>query len=135
MKHTKSLEKLKSLFEAQSGIQLAVVYGSYARKDYTPNSDLDIHIIRNEELNFKSFIIELKQLFNDQLRYVLPVAQKEKVVLYFKDYPKIEISISNKTDKLKRDFIGSEITDIESAIIHIVEDSSEVQDLIGELEK
>lgn len=135
MKHTKSLEKLKSLLEAQSGIQLAVVYGSYARKDFTPNSDLDIHIIRNEELNFKSLVNELKQLFNDELRYVLPVAQKEKVVLYFKDYPKIEISISNKTDKLKRDFIGSEITDIESAIIHKAEDSSEVQDLIGELEK
>ena len=135
MKHTKSLEKLKSLFEAQPGIQLAVVYGSYARKDFTPNSDLDIHIIRNKQLNFKPFVNELKQLFKDQLRHVLPVTQKEKVVLYFKDYPKIEISISNKTDKLKRDFIGSEITDIESAIIFKVEDSSDVEELIGELKK
>ena len=99
MKHTKSLEKLKSLFEAQPGIQLAVVYGSYARKDFTPNSDLDIHIIRNKQLNFKPFVNELKQLFKDQLRHVLPVTQKEKVVLYFKDYPKIEISISNKNQK------------------------------------
>ena len=56
MKHKTSIIQLKKLISSTYGTELALVYGSYGRGDYNPNSDLDIHILTNGHYNESQFI-------------------------------------------------------------------------------
>jgi protein tyrosine/serine phosphatase len=64
---------------------------------------------------------------------MLNFKEKNKLVFYFTDQPKVEFSISNNTTKLRRDIIGSEIVDLEPCVLHINKNNPENRTLLNSL--
>lgn len=133
MTHEINIQKIKELIRHIKGIELAVVYGSYARKQQNPNSDLDIHLLSNDQFSNNELETGLADLFHGGILKMLSVSQKNKIVLYLSDAPKIEITINKEPSTLMRDLIGSEISDIDDCILFINENNDTVKQLCSEL--
>ncbi len=118
MTHWENLNKLKILFPFIKGIDAAVLYGSYARNDAKVNSDVDIQIIINNEFEISAFIQQIKNNFHeDDVLTINYVSLRSKVVLYFKNMPKIEFALCSSINELKRNYFGSEVTSVNDTIL------------------
>lgn len=117
MKQLKIIDKLAKLFPKISGIQASLLYGSFGRNQGTPNSDVDIQLIVDKEFNTKEFIDLVQIEFQSEIFSIYEISQRNKVVAYFKQQPKVEFAICRKIDEIVRDYQGSEITTITHTIL------------------
>lgn len=133
MKHIKTIETLKVLLPKIKSIDVALLYGSYARKDATGNSDLDIKIIVNEYFNETSVISILKEEFKGRYIAIKHIKLRNKIVVYFTNMPKLEFGICYDIEAIKRDFLGSEITNVNDIVLF--ERNPELTNIIDYLEE
>ena len=62
MRHIKTIETLRTFLTKVEDIDAALLYGSYARKDFSGNSDLDVKLIVDKTFDSRSFISLLRFL-------------------------------------------------------------------------
>jgi len=118
MKQQESINKLKGIFPQTEGLVVAILYGSCARCDASVNSDIDVQIVTSEEFRTEQFKALIRQEFNDNgLLAIHEVTSRSKIVIYFKSMPKIEFSICESLDEIKRNYVGSSITDYRQTIL------------------
>lgn len=117
MKQLKTIQQLKSFFPITKGIQVALLYGSFGRNEANPNSDIDVQILVDKYFQPKNLIRLLKNEFNNEIQYISEISLRNKVVIYFSSQPKIEISICKSVDEIDRNYLGSEITNVEQTIL------------------
>lgn len=117
MRHIKTIEILKVLLPKIESIDVALIYGSYARKDATGNSDLDIKIIVNKYFNETSVISILQEEFRGHYIAIKHIKLRNKIVVYFTNMPKLEFGICYDIEAIKRDFLGSEINNIKNVVL------------------
>jgi predicted nucleotidyltransferase len=66
MKQLTNIARLKKLFPTIKGIEVALLYGSFGRNEPSPNSDIDIQVVVNEEFENKFLIDELQKEFQSR---------------------------------------------------------------------
>lgn len=118
MKQINIIPQLKAIFPKIKGLEIALLYGSLARNERNPNSDIDIQIIVNEEFEVEVLKKEMNITFHSEVQDMLDIALRNKIVWYFKSMPKLEISIYTKLEDINRNYIGSEITDVENSVLY-----------------
>lgn len=133
MRHIKTIETLKVLLPKIESVDVGLLYGSYARKDATGNSDLDIKVIVNDYFNETSVISILQEEFRGHYIAIKHIKLRNKIVVYFTDMPKLEFGICYETEAIKRDFLGSEITNINDIVLF--ERNPELTNIINYLEE
>jgi protein tyrosine/serine phosphatase/predicted nucleotidyltransferase len=117
MKQIKTIEKVKQIIQNVKGIEVALLYGSFGRNEANPNSDIDIQILVNEIFQAQNLIFVLKKEFENEIQFIGEVGLRNKVVAYFNAHPKIEFGICRSIDEINRNYLGSEITNIEQTIL------------------
>lgn len=118
MVHLNTIKQLQGLFPAMTGVDAAILYGSYARNEPTVNSDLDIQLIVNKSFQSHILLRFLEQeLSESSLLKIMTVTSRSKLVIYFHSKPKIEIAFANSVEEIKRNYIGSEIHDYQQTIL------------------
>ncbi len=118
MKQIKTIDQLRSTIPAIEGIEVALLYGSFGRKEATPNSDIDIQLLVNDDFEAVTLIDQLHRVFAEEIQYIIEVAMRNKVVAYFKHQPKIEFAICTNLSEINRNYLGSEITNIEETVLY-----------------
>ncbi|NRT16968.1 putative nucleotidyltransferase [Flavobacterium sp. 28A] len=109
MKQIEIINKLKAILLANTQIETAFLYGSFARKTPSANSDIDIATVTTSGFEVSHLIREIESQFSDELLKVLKVALRYKIVLYFNELPKVEIAFSSNLTENNRNYLGSEI--------------------------
>ena len=117
MKQIKTLEHLKSEIGTIKGIQVVLLYGSFARKEGNPNSDIDIQILIDENFQSKDLIDLLNRKFENEILYINEVVLRDKIVVYFKDQPKIEFGMCKNIEDVNRNYLGSEVVNVDDTIL------------------
>lgn len=117
MKQYQIITALKNFFPIEKGINSAILYGSFARGEANPNSDIDIQLLVNKSFDSNRFMQNLKELSDFSVLRVQEVKLRNKIVVYLKDLPKIELAVHKKVEELERNYLGSEIKDIEASIL------------------
>lgn len=118
MRQTEFIEKLNETFKNTNGIQSAIIIGSFGRGLPKPNSDLDYQILVENDFDNQQFFSQVKYAFNGQLKHALFLEGKNKWCFYLTDnYLTAEVFICTTLHELDKYFLGSEITDIENALI------------------
>ncbi|MFN6116137.1 MAG: nucleotidyltransferase domain-containing protein, partial [Flavobacteriales bacterium] len=109
MKHHKIITQVEQRIAALDGIEAAVLYGSVARGEATPNSDIDLGIIVNDRFD-RDALIEAFKGMELQPDHVMPVSMRNKVVAYFQDMRiKLEVALHHDLASFGRDLSGSVI--------------------------
>jgi protein tyrosine/serine phosphatase/predicted nucleotidyltransferase len=109
MQQLEIITKLKQVLFENAYIESAILYGSFARKTANVNSDIDIALIVTKDFSPEVLINKLEQDFNNQLKKAYKVELRSKIVLYFIDLPKSEMSYSCNLSEISRNYLGSEI--------------------------
>jgi predicted nucleotidyltransferase len=117
MKQFKTIEKIKQIIPNAKGIDVALLYGSFGRNEANPNSDIDIQILVDESFQPQNLINLLKKEFANELQFIGEVDLRNKIVAYFTTQPKIEFGICRSSDEINRNYLGSEITNVEQTIL------------------
>jgi predicted nucleotidyltransferase len=118
MKQLKTIDQLQKLFGKVQGVDVALLYGSFGRNEPTPNSDIDIQLLVDEEFENKFLIDELQKEFHSEILSIREVRMRNKVVAYFKSQPKIEFTICTNNSEIDRNYLGSEISNIADTILY-----------------
>ena len=105
------------MFPHVTGIDVALLYGSFGRNEATPNSDIDIQLLVNKDFETKYLKDQLQKLFHNEIHSIREVAMRNKVVVYFKSQPKIEFAICTDIAEIDRNYLGSEITNFADTIL------------------
>ncbi|MCB0537554.1 MAG: tyrosine-protein phosphatase [Bacteroidetes bacterium] len=117
MKQFKTIEKVKQIIPNVKGIDVALLYGSFGRNEANPNSDIDVQILVDENFKPQDLISVLKKEFAIEIQFIGEVGLRNKVVAYFTAQPKIELGICRSLDEINRNYLGSEISNIENTIL------------------
>ncbi|MCU0445140.1 MAG: tyrosine-protein phosphatase [Arcicella sp.] len=123
MKQLKTIEQLQKMFPNITGIDIALLYGSFGRNEPTPNSDIDIQLLVNNEFDNKFLIDELQKEFHSEIFSIREVAMRSKVVVYFTSQPKIEFALCTNISEIDRNYLGSEISNIADTILYVKQNS------------
>jgi predicted nucleotidyltransferase len=118
MKQLKNIARLKKIFPIVKGIEVALLYGSFGRNEPSPNSDIDIQVLVNDEFENKFLMDELQKEFYSEIFTIREVALRNKFVAYFEAQPKIEFTICRDISEINRNYLGSEIVDIHNTILY-----------------
>ena len=118
MKQLNTIASLKNLIPTMKGIEVALLYGSFGRKEATPNSDVDLQLLVNDDFDSSSMIDELYKEFVNDIQYIMEVTMRNKVVVYFKSQPKVEFAICRGISEIDRNYLGSEIANIEESVLY-----------------
>lgn len=94
----------------EKGIDSAILYGSYARKTENPNSDVDVTIIINNKFEINQLIKKINHSLNQEILKIIEIKLRNKLVIYFKELPKVEIGLAKDIIEIKRYYLGSKIT-------------------------
>lgn len=106
------------MFPNATGIDVALLYGSFGRNEATPNSDIDIQLLVNKDFETSILKVQLQKLFHNEIQSILEVTMRNKVVVYFKSQPKIEFAICTNISDIDRNYLGSEITDFSKTVLY-----------------
>lgn len=106
------------MFPNVTGIDVALLYGSFGRNEATPNSDIDIQLLVNKDFETSILKDQLQKLFHNEIQSIREVAMRNKVVVYFKSQPKIEFAICTNIAEIDRNYLGSEITDFSQTVLY-----------------
>ena len=117
MRQLEIVNRLKSVFPEIQGIDVAVIYGSLARNEATPNSDIDIQLITNAGFDVSLLKETLKNHFENDILAIQQVQLRSKLVIYFKALPKVELAFSNELHEMVRNYRGSEIKNVKQTIL------------------
>jgi predicted nucleotidyltransferase len=119
MKQLEIINRLKEILLKNEDIETAFLYGSFARKTPSVNSDIDIATVTNNPFDVDTLIKEIETQFSEEILKVLKVDLRNKIVIYFKELPKAEIAFSTTISENNRNYLGSEIPlgNIESSIL------------------
>lgn len=117
MKQFKTIEILKQIIPNVKGIDVALLYGSFGRNEANPNSDIDVQILVDKSFQPQNLISILKKEFANELQLISEVGLRNKVVGYFTAQPKIEFGICSSIYEMNRNYLGSEITNVEQTIL------------------
>lgn len=118
MKQLKTIDQLKKLIPAVEGIDVALLYGSFGRKEANPNSDVDIQLLIDKDYSSAAMVEILREEFQDDVKNVLEVKARNKVVMYFNSHPKVELAICSELHEIDRNYLGSEISDVRYTILY-----------------
>ena len=118
MKQKLTIKNLKSILPKITGINAAILYGSFGRGKGNPNSDIDIQLWINPQFDLNSLSKKLKNELDDIL-HIQQVSLRNKLVVYLKNNPKIEFTFCSNLEEVNRNYIGSEITDITDTILFV----------------
>lgn len=114
----KKIDQLQKMFPNITGIDVALLYGSFGRNEATPNSDIDIQLLVNKDFETSILKDHLQKLFHNEIQSIREVAMRNKVVVYFKSQPKIEFAICTNISEIDRNYLGSEITDFSQTVLY-----------------
>jgi len=114
----KKIDQLQKMFPNVTGIDVALLYGSFGRNEATPNSDIDIQLLVNKDFETSILKDQLQKLFRNEIQSIREVAMRNKVVVYFKSQPKIEFAICTNIAEIDRNYLGSEITDFSQTVLY-----------------
>ena len=114
----KKIDQLQKMFTNVTGIDVALLYGSFGRNEATPNSDIDIQLLVNKDFETSILKDQLQKLFHNEIQTIREVAMRNKVVAYFKSQPKIEFAICTNISEIDRNYLGSEITDFSQTVLY-----------------
>jgi predicted nucleotidyltransferase/protein tyrosine/serine phosphatase len=103
------INRLKELLFKNQDIETAFLYGSFARKTPSVNSDIDIATVTNNLFEVDKLIKEIELQFSGEILKVLKVDLRNKIVIYFKEIPKAEIAFTLNISENNRNYLGSEI--------------------------
>lgn len=119
MTHLEIINRLKEILFKNEAIETAFLYGSFARKTPSVNSDIDIATVTTNVFNVDTLIKEIELQFSEEILKVLRVDLRNKIVVYFKELPKVEIAFSLNISENNRNYLGSEIPfeNIDSSIL------------------
>ncbi|CEN34578.1 tyrosine-protein phosphatase [Capnocytophaga cynodegmi] len=125
MKQLEIIKKINSSFKEIEGIKTALLIGSFARKEATVKSDVDYSIWIDEKL-FNPEILgkKMKEIFPSALK-ILQNNLRNRIVIYFEDCPRAEIVWYKNLSEIDKNFLGSEITDINYSLIYVLPDLQE----------
>jgi protein tyrosine/serine phosphatase/predicted nucleotidyltransferase len=112
------LKKCVDIFKVNQGVDAAILYGSWARGTANPNSDIDIQVLVNSKFKSEMFIEQIKNSINIKILKVVEIKLRCKIVIYFYNYPKLELAICNDIHDINRNYIGSEIKNYDSSILY-----------------
>ena len=118
MTQVKTIDQLQKMFPNVTGIEVALLYGSFARNEATPNSDIDVQLLVNKDFETSILKVQLQKLFHTEIQSIREVAMRNKVVAYFKSQPKIEFAICTNISAIDRNYLGSEITDFRETVLY-----------------
>ncbi len=118
MKQIQLIVKLKNILPTISGIEVALLFGSFANNEATPNSDIDIQILVNKTFDPKRFKSSILNEFKDDILHFHEVALRNKIVVYFKHLPKTEFAVCRKISDINKNYLGSEIVQVEQTILY-----------------
>lgn len=118
MKQLEIIDRLEKIWESNEGIDIALLYGSLGRNEFNPNSDIDIQTIVNTNFNLSKLIDALKNEFAEEILTIASVRLRNKIVVYYKDLPKLEIGYSTDINEINRNYLGSEITNTSETILY-----------------
>lgn len=114
----KKIDQLQKMFPNVTGIDVALLYGSFGRNEATPNSDIDIQLLVSKDFETSILKDQLQKLFHNEIQTIREVAMRNKVVVYFKSQPKIEFAICTNISEIDRNYLGSEITDFSQTVLY-----------------
>jgi predicted nucleotidyltransferase len=117
MKQLEIIQRLTETIRNSAEIQAAVLYGSFGRGDATANSDVDIQLLVKNEFSSISHLQAIKNTFKHELVSVLHVKLKNKIVIYLRDCPKVELQLCHLYTDFDKYFIGSQILNVNKAIL------------------
>lgn len=104
------IEELKKTTFKNESILSTILYGSFARKNPSLNSDIDTAIFIDKDFKLDEFLSSLENTFSKyDIIDIVFVSLRSKVVIYFKEIPKLEIAFIYDIEELKRNYIGSKI--------------------------
>jgi predicted nucleotidyltransferase len=117
MNQLRTIQKIKVALPELNGIYAAVLYGSFARKEANPNSDIDIQLLVSDEFAVSELKSLLERVFVGKIIRIQQIELRDKIVVYFTNQPKLEFAIHTELSDLKRNYLGSKIQDIDSSIL------------------
>lgn len=117
MKQIETLDQLRPLIRQTQGINGAVLIGSFARGTQKWNSDIDLSFWVDRSFDPHLFIDQVKSTHPNPLRFGLFAQLRRHLSLYFSDQSKVDIGLFDSMEGMERNFLGSEIQDIEKAIL------------------
>lgn len=82
MMHHQIIEGFRPILDRTEGVEAAMLYGSVARQEATPNSDIDVALIVNEGFSSKALMSALMEA-EPKPDLVMQVAMRNKVVSFF----------------------------------------------------
>lgn len=118
MKQTEIINKLPAIFAECKGIKVALLIGSFARNQYTFKSDIDFSLWIEEKFKPEKLISLLERLLPNVLK-IIKVDLRNRIVVYFKDCPKLELVWYNNLSEIDRNFLGSEIDNPADSIVYM----------------
>lgn len=109
MMHHRIIDGFRPILDRVEGIEAAVLYGSVARQEATPNSDIDVALIVDERFSSEALKNALAEA-SPKPGHVMRVDMRNKVVAFFQSMRlKAEFSIHWSMESFSRDFTGSAI--------------------------
>ncbi len=111
MKQHQIIKEIQQTITGMDGLDAAILYGSFARGDATPNSDIDLGLLVSPHFR-EDDLIGLLDRLPTRPDHVMPVAMRGKVVAWFNGmHIKLEMALHRDLASFGRDLAGSAIPD------------------------
>ena len=106
MKQIGIINQLTEIFKETKGIKVALLIGSFARGQATIKSDVDYSLwIDKQCFNLNDFCDKINKKLSPILK-ILKVDLCNKVVVYFKDCPKLELNWYENLHEINENFLA-----------------------------
>jgi protein tyrosine/serine phosphatase/predicted nucleotidyltransferase len=118
MKQYKIINELPTIFADCEGIKAALLIGSFARNQVTSKSDMDYSLwIDKNAFNPDKLLHLLESKLSSTIK-IFKINLRHRIVVYFKDCPKLELVWYEQLLEINRNYLGSEIEDVKDSIAY-----------------
>jgi predicted nucleotidyltransferase len=129
----KIIEQLPALFKKEPAVKAALLIGSFGRQKPRLSSDIDLSLWVKEDFEPLQLATLLKQELPEAI-YTVVTELRNKIIVYFAKAPKLEIAYSAQLIDLEKNFLGSEIAELENSLLYtITEVKKEVEEYFSYL--